>query len=352
MEEPHHVGLLVGHMVEEAGVLVREAVVVLLPDVRREKVVETGDLRPPGQLFRHLEPFRVLGEHGVHDADEGLVAVENAVAAGEQVALQRALAHVLGEHGVHDAPVRRQELVFLPVLRVPVPVLHREHGPEPVGDGLVRAEHAEVLFLRVQAVHVADIGAERGHVGALHCAGRGDVHRIAAEIRQAQIVQQDAAVGMRVRAHAPLAPGRQCGDRRDRLARVREELFRTIAPQPLFQDLQMLRPRHGKGHLVRAEGALHRLAVHDLGAGPALGAPQHDHGPGRAGRVAVLTGGLPEAEDVLDAAVEGLRHERVHLLGIIALHEVRLPAAADKKALQLTVRDAGQNGGIGNLVAV
>ncbi len=36
---PHHVGLLVGHMVQEAGVLVGEAVVVLLPDVGGEDIV-------------------------------------------------------------------------------------------------------------------------------------------------------------------------------------------------------------------------------------------------------------------------------------------------------------------------
>ena len=39
------VGLLVDHVVDEAGVLVGEAVVVLPPDVRGQQVVERGDLR-------------------------------------------------------------------------------------------------------------------------------------------------------------------------------------------------------------------------------------------------------------------------------------------------------------------
>ena len=43
--DPHDVGLLVDDVVEEAGVLVGEAVVVLLPDVRREKVVQRCDRR-------------------------------------------------------------------------------------------------------------------------------------------------------------------------------------------------------------------------------------------------------------------------------------------------------------------
>jgi hypothetical protein len=41
-------GLLVDDVVDEAGVLVAEAVVVLPPDVRGEQVVERGDRPPPG----------------------------------------------------------------------------------------------------------------------------------------------------------------------------------------------------------------------------------------------------------------------------------------------------------------
>ena len=48
--EPHHIRLFIGHMVQETGVLVGEAVVVLLPDVGGKDVVEGGDLLPPGQL--------------------------------------------------------------------------------------------------------------------------------------------------------------------------------------------------------------------------------------------------------------------------------------------------------------
>jgi hypothetical protein len=44
---PHDVRLLVDHMVEEARILMREAVVVLLPYMGGEQVVERGDLAPP-----------------------------------------------------------------------------------------------------------------------------------------------------------------------------------------------------------------------------------------------------------------------------------------------------------------
>ena len=103
-------GFLVHDEVDEARVLVREAVVVLPPDVRGKQVVERRDGAPPGNLVGDLEPLRVLIDHRVDDVDEGLVAAEQAVSSGEQVALQPALAHVLAEH-LHDPPVGRKVLV-------------------------------------------------------------------------------------------------------------------------------------------------------------------------------------------------------------------------------------------------
>ena len=52
----------------------------------------------------------MLVEHRVDDVDEGLVAVEEAVAAAEQIALQPALAEVLGED-LHDATVGSEVVV-------------------------------------------------------------------------------------------------------------------------------------------------------------------------------------------------------------------------------------------------
>ena len=87
----------------KAGILVREAVVVLAPDVRGQQVVERGDLPPPRQVRGDLQPLGVLVEHRVDDVDEGLVAVEQPVPPGEQVAFEPALALVLAEDFHHAA---------------------------------------------------------------------------------------------------------------------------------------------------------------------------------------------------------------------------------------------------------
>src|SRR5215208_7025260 len=89
--DAYDVGLLVGDEIDEARVLVAEAVVILLPDVRGQEIVERGDRSSPGQAARNLEPLGVLVEHGIYDVDEGFVAGEWAMPAGEQISFQPAL---------------------------------------------------------------------------------------------------------------------------------------------------------------------------------------------------------------------------------------------------------------------
>ena len=104
--DAHDVGALVGDDVEEAGVLVGEAVVVLPPDERGDEQVDGGDGRAPAEfVLGFFQPLGVLVEHGVDDVDEGLVGGEEAVAAGEHVAFEPAFEGVLAEH-LHDAAVR------------------------------------------------------------------------------------------------------------------------------------------------------------------------------------------------------------------------------------------------------
>ncbi len=62
--DAHDLGGLVGDDVEEARVLVGEAVVVLAPDHGGQEDVEGGDLVAPFDFEAFFEPFAVLGVLG------------------------------------------------------------------------------------------------------------------------------------------------------------------------------------------------------------------------------------------------------------------------------------------------
>ena len=57
--DPDHLGLLVDHVVDEARVLVAEAVVVLAPDVGGDQVIQRGDRTSPRQLPADLQPLAI-----------------------------------------------------------------------------------------------------------------------------------------------------------------------------------------------------------------------------------------------------------------------------------------------------
>src|ERR1700683_4804225 len=98
-------------MVDETGILVAEAVVILAPDVRTEQVIERRDRAPPRNVAADLEPLRMLIEHRVDDVDEGCVATEEAVPAGQEITLEPTLALMLAEDS-HDAAIRREMIVL------------------------------------------------------------------------------------------------------------------------------------------------------------------------------------------------------------------------------------------------
>ena len=50
----NHLRLFIDHVVDKAGVLMAEAVVILPPDVRAEQIVERGDRPPPGNVVARL----------------------------------------------------------------------------------------------------------------------------------------------------------------------------------------------------------------------------------------------------------------------------------------------------------
>ena len=189
----------------------RKAVVVLPPDVRGEQIFQRSDRPSPGDVPRGFEPFGVLVEHRVDDVDEGLVAREEAVPAGEQIALQPALALVLAEH-FHHAAGRRQVVVgrrgSRPSRSCRSLRRRRPGGSRPSRPGPKRRK---LRWSALQLHHVAEEAAHDARRLGLDGAGLRHVDGVVAEVGQPQVAQQQAAVGVRVGAHAPLALRRQLG---------------------------------------------------------------------------------------------------------------------------------------------
>src|SRR6516225_9589201 len=64
---------LVGDDIEEPGVLMRKAVVVLPPYGGSNQQVERSNIRAPVQLATFFQPFGVLVEHRIDDMNESFI---------------------------------------------------------------------------------------------------------------------------------------------------------------------------------------------------------------------------------------------------------------------------------------
>ena len=237
-------------------------------------------------------------------------------------------------------------------LGVPGLARHLEDRLEAVRGRLVGPEHPEVV--RVPGHDVADERA--GHVGRLarRAARLGHVDGVLAEVGHDQLAQEQAAVGVRVGAHSMLAVRGQRGELGPERALLVEQLLGLVAAHPGLEQVAVagVRPSLVDRDLMGAPRALDLLAVHDLRAGPALGRPKDDHRPLRAaGRLARPRRRLDLA-DLVEDRVEGRGQLLVDDGRVVALDEVRLVAVADHQVAQLVLGDAGQDGGVGDLVAV
>ena len=128
---------------------------ILAPDVRGQQVVQGTDRAPPGDVVADFQPLGVLIEHRIDDVDEGLVAGEEAVPPGQQIAFQPALALVLAQH-LHDAAIGGQMIVVRVGIGHPGAVGHLQHILPAVRVVLIWAEEAKVLGCQVQLHHVAE----------------------------------------------------------------------------------------------------------------------------------------------------------------------------------------------------
>ena len=223
-----HFGLLVDDVVEKSRILMREAVVVLPPNVGREQIVERRDRPAPRDAVRRLQPLGVLVEHRVHDVDESLIARKEAVPAGQEIALEPTLALVLREH-LHHAPVFCDMVVARFNTRDEAAVGHFEHGVPPVRRRFIRREDAEVARGRIELHHVAQERPLDARRLGIDAPGRRNRDRVRLVVRQTQIPKESAAVGVRVRAHASCAFGSEFAQRGNRSAVLAEQFIGPVA---------------------------------------------------------------------------------------------------------------------------
>ena len=352
----HNFALLVHHVIDEARILVAEAVVVLAPHVRAQEVVERGDGAAPLDLIRDLEPLGVLVHHRIDDVNKRLVTREKAVAASQQVALEPALHLVLGEH-LHDAALLREILGGVVVFELAIPLLARDFIDrlETVRGGFIGAEHAEVMHVVLD--DVAQPHAKNASGLGIRSTVMRHVDAVLAKVGEHEVVEDFAAVRDGVCTHALESRRRSFDDLVDERAVLVDELLDLVGLEPFAQVVQVLigvacaRERH----LVAAPRALGFLPVDLLRAGPALRRAEHDHRPHRALDVA-FGGTLFNVGDHVERLVEHRRETLVRLFDRLVVEatfeEQRCVPIADHERAKLILADARKNGGVRDLVPV
>ena len=335
----------------------REAVVVLAPDVRAEQVVERRDRPAPRDVRRRLQPLRVLVEHRVDDVDERLVAGEEPVPAREQVALEPALAEVLGED-LHHAAVGREPLVgrlASPPSQVrPVTEKTSSSRFEAVSSGPKRRNVS-----RVPVDDVAQVAAEDPRRLGRARARLRHVDRVVAEVGQHEVAEQLAAVRVRVGAHPPPADAARAPELGHEAAALVEQLLGPVAPKPLPRAAAGARgcrgpPRAAPGASARCPRPACRRppsARSSPSASAGRASASADARPRSLARALARISAIRSSAS--SSAAANRRCTRRRILAVEATgDEQRLPAVALEQRHELVLRDPREDRRVRDLVAV
>ena len=125
----------------------------------------------------------MLAEHRVHDANEGLIAVEQPVPPGQKISFQPSLALVLAEHRVQHASSGREEFIILYFPCVPLAVGDFENRAQEIRECLIGTEDTEIPLILIQLGHITQKLTQHERVLRVHGAGRRHIHRVVAEVR-------------------------------------------------------------------------------------------------------------------------------------------------------------------------
>ena len=135
---------------------------------------------------------------------------------------------MLTQHTVHDAAISCQLVIGRKQLAVPVAVLLLKYFIQTVRHALIRSEDAEVLAVLIELENITDIAAKLDHILGL---GLARLHRntVLAEIRKAQIFQQQSAVCMRVCTQTRIALWSQLSQFRNQTSCFIKQFFCVVA---------------------------------------------------------------------------------------------------------------------------
>ncbi len=114
----------------------------------------------------------------------------------------------------------------------------------------------------------------------------------------------------------------------------------------------LIRNRVEHGNLVRPPGAFHLVAIYLFRSCPSFRRAKDDHGPARTRGIAGCAGVLLEGTNLEDTLLQGGSHFLMHRRRVVAFDEVRFVAVPDQQRFQFFVRNARENRGIRDLVAV
>ena len=114
----------------------------------------------------------------------------------------------------------------------------------------------------------------------------------------------------------------------------------------------LLRGHVAHRHLMGAPIAFGLLAVDRLRTGPAFRRAHDDHRPGRALREPLAARLMLDVANIVDHFLQRLGHQFVHDLRIVTLDKMGFITVAAHQMIELVVRDARENGRIGDLVTV
>ena len=275
--------------------------------------------------------------------------------AGQQVALQPALAEVLAQH-LHHAAVRREVVV---ARRRSRPPRSRSVASNTAPSRLdaVSSGPKSRKRLGVRAHHVAQEAAE--HARRLARARRPARAR-RRRSRGSPAARGRAAARRRWRAgwrpSAARPPGACASSVRDRPAvrrRTAPRAGRSASTPRASRRCSGLSARPGERHLVRAPGALDLDAVDLAGPGPALRRAQHDHRPARPRRSRRLARGAAWIARISSSAPSSAAANAWCIVGrVVARHEARRVAVALEQRAQLVLGDPREHRRVGDLVAV